>query len=184
MATASRARRAADSGRGVEGGQVLAVGDEPLEDAPGEVVGVGDAGGLHLLGGVSQHSQDLAGMAGVQLVQDIPGNGEDGPVVDFEDYSPSGQGLGLGVANFGAADEAEGLDPFVLSGDALVEYEGVGDNGTGHAAGLGNVGNSQEAGDLPGGDGIQVFEFVQDHRGPFDAVLQGVSGEVHFLLGN
>ena len=184
LATASRARRAADSGAGVEGGQVLAVGDEPLEDAPGEVVGVGDAGGLHLLGGVSQDSQDLAGVAGVELSEDVPGDGEDGPVVDFEDSCPGGQGLGLRVRDLGAADEVEGLDPFVLSGDALVEHQGVGDDGTGHSAGLGNVGHSQEAGDLPSYDGIQVFEFVQDDRGRFDAVLQGVGGEVHFLLGN
>ena len=135
------------------------------------------------VGEVERRSLDVH-EAEVELAEDIPGNGEDGSVVDFEDYSPSGQGLGLGVTNFGAADEAEGLDPFVLSRDALVEDQGVGDDGTGHAAGLGNVGHSQEAGDLPSCDGIQVFEFVQDDRGPFDAVLQSVGSEVHFLPGN
>ena len=72
----------------------------------------------------------------------------------------------------------------MLSGDALVEDQGVGGDGAGHVAGLGNIGHSQEAGDLPGGSWGLVFEFVQDDRGPFDAVLQGVGGEVHFLPGN
>ena len=107
-----------------------------------------------------------------------------GPVVDFQDDCPRRQGLSLGVLDVGAADEVEGLHAFVLPGDALVKHQGVGDDSAGHSAGLGNIGHSQESGDLPGCDGIQVFEFVQDDRGPFDAVLQGVGGEVHFLLGN
>ena len=37
--------------QGVEGRQVLAVGDEALEEAPGEVVGVGDPGGGDVVGG-------------------------------------------------------------------------------------------------------------------------------------
>ena len=54
MATARRASRAAEAGQGVEGGEVLAVGDEALEDAAGEVVGVVHAGGVDLAGGVFQ----------------------------------------------------------------------------------------------------------------------------------
>ena len=98
-------------GAGVEGGEVFAVCDKPLEDPPGQVVGVGDAGGLHLLGSVTQHGQDLAGVAGVELAEDVPGDGEDGPVVDFQDGCPRAQGLGLGIGNFGAADEVEGFIP-------------------------------------------------------------------------
>ena len=84
----------------------------------------------------------------------------------------------------GAADEAEGLHPFVLTGNALVERQGVGDDGAGHPAGLGNVGHPQETGYLSGSDGGQVFEFVQDDRSLFDAFLQRVGGLVHLLLGN
>ena len=91
----------------------------------------------------------LGGAAGVELAEDVPGDGEDGPVVDFEDYGPCGEGLALGVGDVGAADEADGPDARVLSGDALVEDQGVGDDGTGHAAGLGNGGHSQEVSNLP-----------------------------------
>ena len=52
----------------------------------------------------------------------------------------------VGAVVPGAADEAEGLHPFVLTGNALVERQGVGDDGAGHPAGLGNVGHPQETG--------------------------------------
>ena len=171
-------------GAGVEGSEVFAVGDEPLKDAPGQVMGVGDAGGLHLLGGVAQHGEDLAGVAGVELTEDVPGDGEYGPVVDFQDGCPGRQGLGLWVGDLGAADEVEGLHPFVLTGNALVERQGVGDDGAGHPAGLGNVGLSQKAGNLPVDARGQILELVEDDRGFLDAFLEGGGSEVHFLLRN
>ena len=51
---------------GVKGGQVFAVGDEPLEDAAGEVVGVFDAGCIDGLGGVPQPVQYSGGVGGVE----------------------------------------------------------------------------------------------------------------------
>ena len=70
----------------------------------------------------------------------------------------------------------------MLSRDALVEHQRVGDDGAGHPAGLGNVGHPQQPGNLPGGGRGHLFQFVQDHRRPLDAVLQSVRRQFHFLL--
>ena len=60
-------------GKGVEGGQVFAVGYEALEYAAGQVVGVFYTGCVDRLGGVPQSPQNSGGGGGVQVLQDIPG---------------------------------------------------------------------------------------------------------------
>ena len=84
----------------------------------------------------------------------------------------------------GPHHEVEGFHAFVLPGDALVEHQGVGDDGAGHAAGLGDVGHAQQPSYLPGSGGGQLFQFVQDDRCDFDSRLQSIGGLVHLLLGN
>ena len=88
-----------------------------------------------------------SGVARRKLRQDVPGDGEDGPVVDLQDVVPGGQRLSLGVVDAVAADHGQGLDLRVQPGDALVEDEGVGDDGAGHAAGLRHVAHAQQARD-------------------------------------
>ena len=66
-------------GQGVERGEVLSVGDEPLEDAAGQVMGVVDAGRVDRLGGVPQPAQDDGRVARWELLEDVLGDGEDGP---------------------------------------------------------------------------------------------------------
>ena len=64
--------------QGVEGGQVFAVGDEPLEDAAGEVVGIFDAGCVDALGCIPQSPQYSGRVGGVQMPKNILGDGEYG----------------------------------------------------------------------------------------------------------
>ena len=90
----------------------------------------------------------------------------------------------LGVGDVRAADQVEGLHTFMLAGDAFVEHQGVGHDGAGHAAGLGNVGHAKQPGNLPCGGGGLVLQFVQDDRRLLDAALQRIGGQVHLLLGN
>ena len=82
--------------QGVEGGQVFAVGNQTLEDAPGQVMGVGGTGGGDAFGGVSQGVQEGGGGGRWQLGHDIAGNRKDGPVVDVQDGGPGGQDFILG----------------------------------------------------------------------------------------
>ena len=169
-------------GKGVEGGEVFAVGDKALEDAAGEVVGVVDACGVDLLGGIAEALEDDGGVLRVQLLEDVFGNSEDGPVVDGEDLLPRGEGLVLGVA--AAVDGGEGLDALVHAGDALVEDKGVGEDGAGHAPGLGDVAHSEEAGDGEGDVGAGVVDLVQEGGGGLDALLQRGGGVFDGALGD
>ena len=179
MATASRASSAAEAGRGVEGGQVLPVRDETLEDAPGQVVGVVHPRRVDRLGGVPQSPQNRGRIPRGQVPQDVLGNGEDGPVVDLQDVVPGRQHLALGVGCAVAAHRCQGLDLLMHPGDVLVEDQGVGDDGAGHAPGLGHVDHSQAAGYFPSGAWPQLLHFVQELCGPLDALLQRGGGLVY-----
>ena len=97
-------------GQGVEGGQVLAVGDQPLENAAGEVVSVVDAGAVDAGGGLAEAAQHTQGDVRWQLLQYVLADGKDGPVVDLQDGGPGIQRAVLGVGDRVAADEVQGLD--------------------------------------------------------------------------
>ena len=172
LATASRASSAADAGERVEGGEVFAVGDEPLEDAAGQVVGVFDAGRVDGLGGVAQAPQNPGRVGGIQVLEDILGDGEDGPVVDVENGGPGCQHLALRVGYIVAAGKGEGVDAGVHTGDLIVENEGIGDDGAGHAAGLEHVGHSQESGYFIRDAGTGLVYFVKELGRAVDALLQ------------
>ena len=143
---------------------------------------IGYAGGVHLLGGFAQFGEDAAGFASGELLQDVPGDGEYGPVVDAQDVRPGCQGFRLRVGDAGAADQSQVFHLRVHSGDALVKDQGVGDDGAGHAPGLRHVGHPQQPGNGRGDVGTQRDHFVEDHRRPLDALLQGGRGGVHRLL--
>ncbi len=117
-----------------------------LEDAAGQVVGVVHARRIYRLGGVPQLSQNLRRVARWHLLQDVLGNREDGPIVDLEYVVPGGNHLALGVIHAVAAHHGQGLYLVMHAGNALVEDQGVGDDGAGHAARLGHVGHTQQAG--------------------------------------
>ena len=169
-------------GPGVEGGQILAVGDQALEDASGEVVGVVAAGRVHLLGGVAQFVEQLPGRARRQPLEDVAGDREDGEVVDFEDFVPGRRGLVLGIGDAGAADLHQRLNARVHAGNALVEDERVGDDRAGHAPGLGHVAHAEQVGD--GGDDVhlRLAQRVEHDGGPLDPALERVGGLVDLLL--
>ena len=57
-------------------------------DAPGQVVGVVNAGGFNLLSGFQQLPQDARGNVSGKLPQDILSYGKDGLVVDLQDVFP------------------------------------------------------------------------------------------------
>ncbi len=168
--------------QGVEGGQVLAVRDETLEDAPGQVVGVVHARRVDRLGSVPQSPQNRGCVARVQLLQDVLGNGEDGPVVDLQDVVPGRQHLALGVGRAVAAHRRQGLDLLMHPGDVLVEDQGVGDDGAGHPPRLRHVDHSQNAGYRRSDAWPQLLHFVQELRGPFDTLLQRGGGLVYGAL--
>ena len=159
------------SGQRVEGGKVFAVGDEPLKDAPGQVVGVFDAGRADGLGGVTQAPQDAGRVGRVQVLEDLPGDAENGPVVDVENGGPGLKDFALRVGYTVIADLREGIDARVHAGDLVVEDEGVGDDGAGHAAGLAHVGHAQQAGDLRGDAGTGPVYLVEVLGRGVDAFL-------------
>ena len=166
-------------GQRVEGRQVLAVGDEPLEDAAGQVVGVVDAGGVYGLRGKPQPRQNPGGVTRRKLLQNVPGDGEDGPVVDFQDSRPCGQHFVLRVVDPLAAHQVERLDARVHAGEPLVEDESVGDDGAGHAAGLAYGSHAKQIGDGLSGSGAQLGGLGKPPLGPVDASFQGVGRRVH-----
>ena len=112
----------------------------------------------------------------------VLGNREDGPVVDLQDVSPCGQRLLLGVGDRRAAHQRQGLDRWMHAGNPLVKHQGVGDDGASHAAGLGNVGHSQEAGYCHRDAGTGLVQLIQELCGPFDALFQPVGGLVYGAL--
>ena len=68
------------------------------------------------------------------------------------------------------------------AGNPLVKDHCVGDDGTGHAAGLGNVGHAEQAGYGHGDAGAGRVQFVEDLRGRVDTLLQGGGGLIHGTL--
>ena len=121
--------------KGVERGQVLAVGDEALEDTAGEVVVVVDAVGGDLQDVKTDEPEDLGSFLGGQFGDDGTGDIENVQVVDLEDTVPSLQDFELWVIHSSAADLLQGFDA-VASGEAFVEEHGVGDDGAGHSTRL------------------------------------------------
>ena len=69
-------------------------------------------------------------------------------------------------------------------GNLIVEYEGVGDDGAGHAAGLAYVGHSQQIGDCLCDAWAGLIQFVEDFGGAVDALLQNCRCPVYGMLGN
>ena len=184
LATASRARSAAEGRQGVEGGEVLAVGNEALEDAAGQVVGLVYAGGADRLGGLAQAAQDGGCVTGRQLRQQVLGNGENGPIVDVQDVVPGGQQRAFRVGGRVTAHQVQRLDLGVHAGDALVEDQRVGDDGAGHAAGLGHVRHAEQLRHLPrDGRPAGVYGVEELGRG-VNAGLEGGGGLVHGALGD
>ena len=70
----------------VEGRKVLSVRDETLKDPPSEVVGVVDPGSIYFLDREFQRLKDAGRRSRRNLIQDVPADGEYGPVVDLEDF--------------------------------------------------------------------------------------------------
>ena len=70
------------------------------------------------------------------------------------------------------------------SGDALVEDHGVGDDGAGHAAGLGHVVHAQQGGNLGGDGGAEGVHFLEDVGGVVDTLLKEVGSTVNGVLGH
>ena len=58
------------------------------------------------------------------------------------------------------------------TGDLIVEYQGVGDDGAGHAAGLEHVGHSQQSGYFIRDAGAGLVYFVKELGRAVDALLQ------------
>ena len=69
---------------------------------------------------------------------------------------PGGQHRAFGVGGCVAAYQVQRLDFGVHPGDALVEDEGIGDDGAGHAAGLGYVRHTELLRHLPRDTGAGV----------------------------
>ena len=100
------------------------------------------------------------------------------------DVVPGGEDLGLGVVHAVAAHLGQGFDLRVHAGDVFVEDEGVGDDGAGHAAGLGYVDHSQAPGDFRIDARPQLLDFIQMLCGALDAFFESGGGLVDCTLGN
>ena len=141
------------------------------------------AGAADFADGVFQMAQDAGGVFGGDAVENIPPDGKNRPVVDAgEDAAPHGQDFVLGVGHLGAADQAQGRHIGVHTGQPFVENHSVGDDGAGHAAGLGDIGHPQQAGNCGGNVGPLLRHFVQHIGGAFNAPFQVVGGGGHGLL--
>ena len=165
----------------VEGGEVLPIGDEPLEDAPGEVVGVRDAERVDLGRGLAEPAQDPGAVAGQQVRQEIPRDGEDRPVVDRENLVP-GRANGPVRVDDGVAHFAGGPNPGQDSGQSVVEDDGIRQDGPCHAPRLRGIVESQARGDLIGKERTQDAEFVQPPGHLLDPLLHRRGGGPHRFL--
>ena len=172
-------------GQRVEGGQVLAVDDQPLEYPPRQVVGIVDTGGADLPCGELEGVQDPRRSLRWNVAKDVPPDGEDREVVDVQDRRPGSQRLALGIGYAPAAHQAQGLDLVVgHPGNPLVEDQGVGDYRAGHPPRLRYVHHPQQAGYLGRHTRLGGVQLVQYGRNPFDTLLEGAGGKVHVPLGN
>ena len=141
-----------------------------------------DSGGLYFLGSLQQLSQDDGGNVSGKLLQDVFGDSKDRPVVDLQNIFPGCQRLTLGICYVGAAYQMQGFHLLVHPRDALVEDHGVGDDGAGHAAGLGNIAHSQQPGNDRGNVRAQLGHLIQLVGSLTDALLKRVSRLLHCLL--
>ena len=163
-------------GRGrerVEGRQVLPVGDQPLEDAAGQVVGVRHAQRFHLVRHLEQALQHPTRGAGRNMVQDVPRDGEDGPVVEFEDPRPLLANRLLQIHRV-PADQARRRDSVGDPGQAVVENDGVRQDRAGHPARLFDIGHPEEPRDARH-DSRHILECP---RRLFDSLLHQVGRPV------
>ena len=121
-----------------------------------------------------------------------------GAVVDGQDVLPSSQSVLFGIVYMASANMAKGADVFVNAGNALVENEGVGNDGAGNAPGLrvfefaffgfgdaldlDDVGQAEHGEDFVGQmDGGGVF---QNRDGAVDAGRTRVGGLVKSAFRN
>ena len=136
------------------------------------------------LGSVLQAPQDAGGVSGIQMLQDFPGDAENGPVVDVENGGPGLNDLALRVGYTVIADLRERTDACVHTGDLVVEDEGVGDDGAGHAAGLAHIGHAQQGGYFRGDAETGPVYLVEELGRGVDAFLQSGGCLVHSMLGD
>ena len=166
----------------VEGRQILAVRDQALEDAAGEIVRVIDSCGVDLLRGAVQLGEDQRRFAGRQLLEDVARDREDGKVVDLENARPRRQRLALRIVDVGSADEMQRLHAVVHTCNPSVEHQRVGDNRAGHPPRLFDVIHSQQVRDAPHDSLLFLAQLVEHARRPVDAFLQRIRGAVHLAL--
>ena len=107
-----------------------------------------------------------------------------GPVIDVQDGGPGCQNLALRIVYTVAAGKGEGVDAGVHAGNLIVKYEGVGDDGAGHAAGLAHVGHPQQIGDCLCDARAGLVQFVEDFGGAVDALLQNFCCPINGVLRN
>ena len=142
------------------------------------------AGGADRLGSLAQAAQDVGRVTGLELREQVLGDGENGPVVDVQDVVPGSQQRALRVGGRVAAHQVQRLDLGVHAGDTLVEYQGVGDDGAGHAAGLGHVRHAEQMGHLPRDTRPAGVYRVEELGRGVNAGLEGGGGLVHGALGH
>ena len=95
---------------------------------------------------------------------------------------PGRHRLVLQVAVEITAKQLQRLDAFVHPGQPLVEDQGVGNDGAGHAPGLPYVGHAQQLGYLDARGGTQLRRLFQNRRGSVDACLQLSGRLIHRAL--
>ena len=117
-----------------------------------------------------------------KLLDDVARDGEDGPVVDLEDFGPGVEDVCLGAAGLGGAELGEGFDA-VHPDETLVEDHGVGDDRAGHAVGLDDIGHAEQPGDAGDHAGPGLGELFENVGGAVDALLEGIGGFVDGALG-
>ena len=179
--TASRASSAAGRGPGVESRQVFAVGNEALEYLSGQVVVI-----VHAATGNVKHlkADDIEYLRRFlrgQFNHYVAGNLKNVQIVDVQNAVPGGQDFGLRVGGIGVADLRQGLDA-VAPGQSFVKEHGVGDNGAGHAAHLGDIVDVEAPGNCRADVGAGFRHLVKNTGGRVDTLLQVVGRGIHRLL--
>ena len=134
----ARKQRGGSSGQRVESGEILAVRNQLLEYAvPVRSWELVTPKAFTSPAVNSKLFRMRAGVAGVYLLQQIHCDGEDRPVVDFQDFSPTRPSVSaFGLTTPVAAHLAWVFDALVYAGDYLLEHEGVGEYGARHSASL------------------------------------------------
>ena len=159
-------------GAGVERGEILAVGNQPLKQAAGQVVRDDGAGRGDALRGFAQDVQDAGRGVRRKLFHEVARNRENGPVIDVQNVSPCVGHGPLRVGDGRAAHPVQRLDGRVAAGQPLVKQQGVGHDGARHAAGLDVVGHAEQAGDVQRDAGPRRRHVVQQGDAAVDAFFQ------------